>query len=316
MCRIRPRAFTLIELLVVVAIIAVLIAILLPSLGRARENAKKTACLANVRALAQAATTYASMESNYVVPAAVVYHNGAQTDLGFFAMLAEGVLTNPKLASTGTTAMPALSMRSVFVCPSTVLFDASSTSNQVATSPPWGHDGYWQGVSQNWDSALNVLPGGGGNSAANANALLVQSSYGINGGNSSTLTPCQFTTDKPFSNIYDGMNGRKMSSFNAASDLVFMYDGLTQLNPTASASAGTIPRRIAGRHGQPSGNVNPALTGQVNIAFFDGHAETIDRSKCPTDQTEWPSGSTNPGPSLQKKRTLHPTPYWRVDETE
>jgi len=53
-------AFTLVELLVVVSIIALLIAILLPSLRKARESAKRVACNASLRAIAQASLTYGS----------------------------------------------------------------------------------------------------------------------------------------------------------------------------------------------------------------------------------------------------------------
>lgn len=57
-------AFTLVELLVVIAIIALLISILLPSLRRAREQAKSVTCLSNIRGLAQASLLFAGDHQN------------------------------------------------------------------------------------------------------------------------------------------------------------------------------------------------------------------------------------------------------------
>ena len=55
----RRRAFTLVELLVVIGIIALLIAILMPALNRAREHTRRVRCLSNMRQLTIAWLMYA-----------------------------------------------------------------------------------------------------------------------------------------------------------------------------------------------------------------------------------------------------------------
>jgi prepilin-type N-terminal cleavage/methylation domain-containing protein/prepilin-type processing-associated H-X9-DG protein len=69
-CRV---GFTLVELLVVVGIIAVLISILLPALGKAREQARRTVCASNVRTIGQAMLA-AAVDNNGKFPDVSAYN--------------------------------------------------------------------------------------------------------------------------------------------------------------------------------------------------------------------------------------------------
>ncbi len=65
----RRRGFTLIELLVVIAIIAILAALLLPALSRAKESGKRAVCKSNMRQIAMGVLMYANDYQNSFPPA-------------------------------------------------------------------------------------------------------------------------------------------------------------------------------------------------------------------------------------------------------
>ena len=63
---VQKNGFTLIELLVVISIIVLLIAILLPALGRARDSAQSVVCMSNQRGFAQATASHCTDNKNFI----------------------------------------------------------------------------------------------------------------------------------------------------------------------------------------------------------------------------------------------------------
>lgn len=95
----KDRGFTLIELLVVIAIIAILAAILFPVFAKARERARQTACVNNLKQLATATNLYYQDWDGYMLKFGGVVPPGAK--FGF-----------------GNLLLPYVKSKGVFNCPS------------------------------------------------------------------------------------------------------------------------------------------------------------------------------------------------------
>jgi prepilin-type N-terminal cleavage/methylation domain-containing protein len=152
----RARAFSLLELLVVVGIVALLISILLPSLAKAREQARSTQCLGNLDQQAVAAFMYA-YERGGALPSAdslVSLNDATSEPVQAFAQIPrETAQVLQKMLSRAST---------VFYCPANDMtpFRPSDFEASVTSSPNHPLDApilYWWLANPTLDTAARFF---------------------------------------------------------------------------------------------------------------------------------------------------------------
>jgi prepilin-type N-terminal cleavage/methylation domain-containing protein/prepilin-type processing-associated H-X9-DG protein len=139
-------AFTLIELLVVIAIIAILAAMLLPALARAKDSARATQCLNNMRQIGLAVRLYADDHDDELPR--------SQHSAFAHGQLAWGRAIAPELAKDSTTTWTNL-LQGVYHCPSDLHTQPWSYGQNVYFELDPNNDDY-VGSPQTWRRAGTV----------------------------------------------------------------------------------------------------------------------------------------------------------------
>jgi prepilin-type N-terminal cleavage/methylation domain-containing protein/prepilin-type processing-associated H-X9-DG protein len=157
----RHRAFTLVELLVVIGIISVLVAILLPSLSRARAQASRISCTSGMRQIFLFATMYANENRDRYPPynistAATVF---GYTDSAPYSWWLLDRYSQVQYDPTGSVGAPGkLGYDTFGPTSNNIYFCKEFRDNHVRSSAIWNGFGY----AVNWNCTGDFYPTGPG----------------------------------------------------------------------------------------------------------------------------------------------------------
>ena len=263
--RYRPDGFTLIELLVVISIIAILIAILLPALAKAKELANRAVCSSNVRSMCQGFLIYAQSNKG-VFPTTPGNPNGdyynAPTGVAGVGLTAPGNTSESVMQYYYTTA----ATQNPVACPMQcmwllVLQGIMKPKNYICPSDPYA-------VAPSLEYSAQVAQGSSSPSAYVCFGFLTNNQFGVATGGQGESYSIAYPWEA------DGQPGpwwtsKAGASVPVASDIAPVPEG--------GNGAGTTQQRITNI--LPSANTygpyiynSPNHDGDgQNVGFGDGH---------------------------------------------
>lgn len=213
----RCKAFTLVEILVVIGILAILIGILVPTVSRARENSRTTACLSNLHQLTTAAYNYAADHNNYIIPVGNS-QKGGSSYWWCNIMVDDKYIPAPLDPGTGPQT------RGVFYCPSGYADEPPNTNIMPASR-----------TEETGAMRLRRL--------STVSGVSVDVWYGINGEDPPATNPT--TSGTPCRRLQQPADRMtSMSMIKKAADTVLFFDGILYNHTTVNAN------RVNARHGK------------------------------------------------------------------
>jgi prepilin-type N-terminal cleavage/methylation domain-containing protein/prepilin-type processing-associated H-X9-DG protein len=258
------HAFTLVELLVVIGIIALLIAILLPSLSSARQQARGVASLSNLRQLGIGLVLYVNENKGY-------YPAAAYASLPDRPRFRWSDAIYPYMRNTEVYLSPQLSEheRAAMNKPFKHTCDPNLNPGTLPTTVYWGGYGYnWQylGNGRKLPGVAEYFAKAGAQIGDTSRTVAIADTKGSRNGNPQPVWDLRegtYVVDPPLPSRDLGSKGSRKAAGDADANIgytggsVGTFDGVTR--------------------GDPAHRSTPAERnkGYVNVLFCDGHAEPL-----------------------------------------